>query len=46
MFFYALVIKGAILDGRAGLYYAFQRTLAELILSLYLIEHDLSHKEK
>ncbi|MGH9967611.1 MAG: glycosyltransferase family 2 protein [Pyrinomonadaceae bacterium] len=41
MLFYCLVIRGGILDGRAGLYYAFQRTLAELMLSLYLIDHDL-----
>ena len=36
--FYCLFVKGAILDGRAGLYYTFQRVLAELILSLYLFE--------
>lgn len=39
--FYCLIIRGGILDGRAGFYYAFQRMLAELMLSLYLIEHDL-----
>ncbi len=38
MLFYCLIIRGGILDGRAGFYYAFQRTLAELMLSLYLIE--------
>jgi glycosyltransferase involved in cell wall biosynthesis len=38
IFFYCLFVKGAILDGRAGLYYAFQRALAELLLSLYLFE--------
>ena len=36
---YCLFLKGGILDGRAGLYYAFQRALAELLLSLYLFEH-------
>jgi len=36
--FYCLFVKGAILDGRAGLYYTFQRVLAELLLSLYLFE--------
>ena len=35
---YCLFIRGGILDGWAGLYYAFQRTLAELILSLYLLD--------
>jgi hypothetical protein len=40
--FYCLFVKGAILDGRAGLYYAFQRLLSELILSLYLIEESLA----
>lgn len=39
--FYCLIYKGGILDGWPGLYYAFQRTLAELMLSLYLIEADL-----
>ncbi len=38
MFFYTLLVKGLILDGRAGWYYVFQRTLAETILSLRLIE--------
>lgn len=38
VFFYTLLVKGLILDGRAGWYYALQRTLAEMILSLRLIE--------
>lgn len=42
MLFYCLFIKRAILDGRAGFYYALQRLLAETLLSLHLIEHDLS----
>ena len=41
MFFYCLLIKGAIRDGWAGVYYAFQRMLAEILLALYLIEEDL-----
>jgi glycosyltransferase involved in cell wall biosynthesis len=41
MLFYILIVKRAILVGRAGLFYAFQRTVAELILSLYLIEEDM-----
>lgn len=34
-------IKGLILHGFCGWYYTYQRVLAELILSLYLIEHRL-----
>ena len=41
MFFYCLLWKKNILDGRAGLFYTLQRTLAELILSAYLLEHRL-----
>ena len=33
MFLYCLVIRGGIFDGRAGFYYAFQRAMAELMLS-------------
>jgi glycosyltransferase involved in cell wall biosynthesis len=39
--FYCLIIRAGILDGWPGWYYAFQRLLAELMLSLYLIDHDL-----
>ena len=42
MLFYCLVIRLGVLDGWAGFYYAFQRALAELMLSLYLLENDLS----
>ena len=41
-FFYALLVRGLILDGRAGLHYCFQRTAAEFILKLYLIDHKLA----
>ncbi len=44
MFAYCLIVRGAILDGRAGLYYAFQRLLSELLLSLYLFDHGLIHR--
>jgi glycosyltransferase involved in cell wall biosynthesis len=38
---YTLFVKLTILDGRAGLYYALQRTTAELLLSLFLLERRL-----
>jgi glycosyltransferase involved in cell wall biosynthesis len=37
MFVYCYVLRGGLLDGARGLYYALQRTAAELILSLYLV---------
>ena len=33
MLVYCLIVRGGILDGWAGFYYAFQRTMAELMLS-------------
>lgn len=42
MLLYCLFVKGNILDGRAGLYYAAQRTLCELMLSLFLLERGLA----
>ena len=39
--FYCLIAKGLIFDGAAGLHYTFQRTMAEMILSLRLIERKL-----
>lgn len=44
MFFYCYLYKRNVLDGRAGLYYAFQRTIAELILSAYLLEARLGER--
>lgn len=44
MFAYCLFVRGAILDGREGLYYAFQRLLSESLLSLYLIDGWLSRR--
>ena len=41
--FYCLVVRAGIFDGWAGFYYAFQRTLAELMLSLYLIDNRRSN---
>lgn len=37
--FYCLILKRGILDGWAGWYYALQRTLAEILLSIRLIEN-------
>jgi glycosyltransferase involved in cell wall biosynthesis len=42
VFFYTLFGKGLILDGWPGWYYVFQRTLAEIILSLRLLETKLN----
>ncbi|ANV90517.1 glycosyltransferase family 2 protein [Picosynechococcus sp. PCC 8807] len=42
IFFYCLIFKGGIFDGWHGWYYAFQRVFAETLLSLRLIEADLS----
>jgi len=39
---YCLILKGGILDGWRGWYYAFQRMLAEILLSIYIIELDAS----
>jgi glycosyltransferase involved in cell wall biosynthesis len=41
VFFYCLFAKGLILNGRAGLFYTLQRTQAEAILALMLIEKRL-----
>jgi glycosyltransferase involved in cell wall biosynthesis len=41
VFFYCMILKGGILDGWRGWYYAFQRMLAELLLGLYLLEEKL-----
>lgn len=37
---YCLILKGGILDGWAGWYYAFQRVLAEVLLSIHLIQAE------
>ena len=37
IFIYCLIIKGGILDGWHGWYYAFQRVLAEILLSIHII---------
>ena len=42
IFFYCLILKLGVLDGWIGWYYAFQRMLAEIILSIKLIELKLA----
>lgn len=42
VFLYTLLRKRLILDGSAGWYYVFQRTLAEVVLSLRLLEAKLT----
>jgi len=39
---YVLLAKGAVLDGPAGWFYAFQRLLAEVLLALELLDRRLS----
>jgi len=41
-FVYCMTVAGGILDGWPGLYYAFQRAIAEAILSLALIERKVT----
>lgn len=42
VFFYVMIAKGALLDGSAGWYYAFQRMLAELLVALALLDRRLT----
>jgi glycosyltransferase involved in cell wall biosynthesis len=39
---YVLIVKRALLDGRAGWFYAFQRLAAEVLLALELLDRRLS----
>lgn len=41
IFLYCLVFRGGLFDGRAGWFYALQRLMAESMLALFLLEHDL-----
>lgn len=43
---YCLVVKGGILDGWIGWYYALQRVLAELLLAIYLIQAEQTGKNE
>ena len=42
VFFYTLFVKRLILDGWPGLFYVLQRTFAEMVLSLVLLEKKLT----
>lgn len=44
--FYCLILKKGVLDGWAGWYYAFERMLAETLLSIRLIETEQLNKDK
>jgi glycosyltransferase involved in cell wall biosynthesis len=46
VFFYCLFVKGLIFSGRPGLMYTLQRTIAEGILSLYILEKQLAARER
>jgi hypothetical protein len=41
VFLYCLFVKGLILNGRAGIFYALQRLIAEATLSLMVLEDRL-----
>jgi glycosyltransferase involved in cell wall biosynthesis len=42
VFFYCLFGKGLLLNGRAGLLYTLQRTIAEALLALFILEQQLA----
>lgn len=44
--FYCLIAKGGLLDGRRGLFYALQRTVAEVMLSAFLVESSMHKREE
>lgn len=46
VFTYCLILKGGILDGWHGWFYAFQRMIAEMILSARLIEANIQSESK
>jgi hypothetical protein len=46
VFLYCLLVKGNVLDGRRGVFYAMQRTVAEVILSAFLVEAGIRQREK
>ena len=46
VFWYIVILRGGILDGWRGLYYALQRMYAELLLSLELLDRKLNRRTK
>jgi hypothetical protein len=47
VFAYSLIVKGCLFDGWRGWYYVLQRTLAEIMLTLEIVDRRLgrsSHK--
>lgn len=46
VFLYCLFVKGLIFNGRAGMYYALQRLVAEATLSLMVLEDRLRDRSK
>jgi hypothetical protein len=46
IFVYCLIVKGGILDGRPGIYYAMQRACAEMILSLNILERMVKRRDR
>ncbi len=45
VFFYSLIVKGGLLNGRKGVYYAFQRMYAELLFLLKRLDDRLINGE-
>jgi TRAP-type uncharacterized transport system fused permease subunit len=41
---YCLIVRQGVRDGAAGWYYAFQRVLAEILLSIRLLEAQCQQK--
>jgi hypothetical protein len=46
VFLYCVFGKGLLLNGRAGMFYALQRMVAECVLSLMVLEEQLRNDEK
>ena len=44
VFLHCLFVRGLILDGRAGLFYAWQRSLSEMLLALLLLDEALARE--
>lgn len=42
IYFYCLIFKGLLFDGWPGIWYALQRMMAETLLSLHLLERDVT----